>query len=190
MFGTWITVVGMSEEELRRARRWLLVTGILAIVAGVAAIAVPAVASVATAIFIGWVLAIAGAIMGAHALSRHTRPRSTLRIVTAALTFLAGLYLLLFPLHGTVTLTFVLLVWFFGIGSLELLAAWAQRGLPGAGMFAFTGILSLLLGILIAADFPSSADWAIGLLVGINLVFWGVRALLLAAALKRAAEAT
>jgi uncharacterized membrane protein HdeD (DUF308 family) len=44
-------------------------------------------------------------------------------------------------------------------------------------MAALGGILSVILGILIAASLPSSAAWAIGLLVGINLLFWGARAL-------------
>jgi uncharacterized membrane protein HdeD (DUF308 family) len=57
-------------------------------------------------------------------------------------------------------------------------------GAPGAGITGFGGALSVVLGILIAASLPSSASWAIGLLVGINLIFWGVRALTGAGLLK------
>jgi uncharacterized membrane protein HdeD (DUF308 family) len=176
--------VGLSGGELRSVHRWLLVTGILALLAGAAAIVVPAVASVATAIFIGWVLVFAGLLMGAHAISRRSEERSAQRMVTAALTLAVGIYLLVAPLHGTVTLTFILAVWFVGIGALELLAAWTARGLPGTGWIAVHGAFSLVLGGLIAANLPSSADWAIGLLVGINLIFWGLRALVLAAAVR------
>jgi uncharacterized membrane protein HdeD (DUF308 family) len=54
-------------------------------------------------------------------------------------------------------------------------------------MYALGGGLSVILGFLIAASLPSSATWAIGLLVGINLVFWGVRALIGARLLKELA---
>jgi uncharacterized membrane protein HdeD (DUF308 family) len=73
---------------------------------------------------------------------------------------IAGIYILAFPLSGTVTLTFVLAA----------------------------GALSVILGFLIAVELPSSAAWAIGLLVGINLIFWGARALIGARLLKQFLE--
>jgi uncharacterized membrane protein HdeD (DUF308 family) len=78
----------------------------------VVAVAVPTVASVAIAIFIGWVLVVGGIAMGIHAIS-HRLPLSGLE---AVLTVTAGLYVLIFPLSGTVTLTFVQAVWFFATG--------------------------------------------------------------------------
>lgn len=182
----WVAI-GATKQELARVRKWLLITGILSILAGAVAIAVPAAASVATAIFIGWILVFIAIVMTANAFSSREEPaRLAGRLLTAALTLFVGVYLLVAPLDGTLTLTFMLAVWFFGIGGLELLAAWRQRGAPGAGFIALNGALSVVLGLLIAVGLPSSADWAIGLLVGINLVFFGVRALMLASILKRA----
>jgi uncharacterized membrane protein HdeD (DUF308 family) len=175
----------VSDEDLRNARRWLLGTGILSLLAGLLALAIPAAASVAVAILLGWVLLFGGVVMLAHALRVHA-PHRVGRILHGALTALAGLCLLVFPLTGTFTLTFILAVWFYAMGALMLLVAWMQRGLPGAGMTAFNGILSLALGILLVADLPSSAGWAIGLLVGINLIFWGVRAIVAERLLRRA----
>jgi uncharacterized membrane protein HdeD (DUF308 family) len=88
-----------------------------------------------------------------------------------------------------VTLTFVLAVWFFASGVFSLAYALQWRGVPGWWLSALGGVASVILGFLIAASLPSSAAWAIGLLVGINLVFWGVRALLGARLLKALAEA-
>lgn len=102
----------------------------------------------------------------------------------ALLSLVAGLYILVAPLSGTVTLTFVLAVWFFATGVLSLTLAVQWRGVPGAWMQAGSGVLSIVLGFLIAASLPSSAAWAIGLLVGINLIFWGVRVLVLARLLR------
>jgi uncharacterized membrane protein HdeD (DUF308 family) len=176
-------------DGLRRARTWLLVTATLCVLAGIVAIAVPAIASVATAIFIGWVLVFAGVVMGVHAFNERSEARTGWRALNAILTFAIGIYLLVAPLSGTLTLTFMLAVWFFAIGILGLAAAWPMRGFPGAGFVALNGALSVLLGVLIAVDFPSSADWAIGLLVGINLLLWGMRAFILAGLLKRVTPA-
>jgi len=172
-------------QHVRRARRVVLATGILSIVAGAVAIAVPAVASVATAIFIGWVLIVAGVARAVHAVRTHRVTASAL--LDAVLALLVGVYLVALPLSGTVTLTLLLAVWFFGAGAVYLLRAWRARGRPGAGLSALNGALAVVLGVLICVDLPSSAAWAIGLLVGIELVFWGVRALMLAGLLRRVA---
>jgi uncharacterized membrane protein HdeD (DUF308 family) len=181
----WLSMLGLSDRDLRRARTLLAVTGVLSVLAGVAAIVVPAAASVAMSVFLGWLLVFAGALMGIHAFSRHSRDRMAMRLLNAVLTLAVGLYLLILPLSGAITLTVLLAVWFFGIGALELLAAWRARGLPGVGLMAFHGGVSLVLGLLIAVSQPSSAAWAIGLLVGVNLIMWGLRALVLAMALGR-----
>ena len=129
----------------------------------------------------GWVLLFAGITTVVHAVSNRT----PLRGLEAIVTIVAGLYLLIFPLSGTVTLTFVLAIWFFATGVFSLMAALQNRGAPESGMALFGGVVSLLLGVLIAVELPSSAAWAIGLLVGINLIFWSVRALIGARILKQ-----
>jgi uncharacterized membrane protein HdeD (DUF308 family) len=121
-----------------------------------------------------------------HSFSGRSAGRATLAVLNGLLTLIVGLYIVIFPLSGTVTLTFALAVWFFGLGVVELIDALRARGRPGTGILAFTGALSAILGALIVAELPSSAGWAIGLLVGINLVLWGVRALAFASLIKRA----
>jgi uncharacterized membrane protein HdeD (DUF308 family) len=121
-------------EALRRGRRQLMIAGAIAVVLGFAAIVVPAVASVATAIFIGWILVIAGGFMTADAFSVRDGKRTAVRLLLALLTFAAGLYLVIAPLDGTFTLTVMLVLWFVAVGALDL-----------------------LLGILIAVELPSSA---------------------------------
>jgi uncharacterized membrane protein HdeD (DUF308 family) len=184
-----LTVVGLSRDDLRRARTRLLVTAGLLVLTGITAIAVPMAASVATAIFIGWVLVFAGTVMGVHAYDERSERRTGSRALTAVLTLAVGVFLLVAPLTGTLTLTFMLAVWFFALGVTELMSTWAMRGVRGSAFVGFNGVLSLVLGVLIVADLPSSAGWATGLLVGISLLLWGVRAFVVAGLLKRAAEA-
>jgi uncharacterized membrane protein HdeD (DUF308 family) len=168
--------------SLRRGRRRLMIAGVLAVVLGAVAIIVPNVASVATAIFIGWILVVASGFQLADAFAvRHTG-RRILHVLLAVLTFAAGLYLLVAPLDGTFTLTVMLVIWFVAIGVARLVTGLSELGVPGAGMTAVTGVLDLVLGILIAEQLPSSAAWAIGLIVGIDLIFSG--SLLIALAMR------
>jgi uncharacterized membrane protein HdeD (DUF308 family) len=150
-----------------------MLVGLLAIFLGCVAILVPAVASVGTAIFIGWLLLFVGAILVAVAFSAHSIGTLVLRMVWAILTVVVGLWLIVEPHNGTLTLTLVLGIYFLFMGLTRTTIAFISRGQPNAGLLGLSGVTSLLIGILILAKFPSSADWAIGLLVGIDLIFAG-----------------
>lgn len=171
-------------DELRRTRRWLLIAGVLSLLAGIVAIVLPNIASVATAIFIGWLLVFAGALYVVDAFSTHDGGRRALRLLLAVLAFAAGAYLLLAPLDGTFTLTVMLVIWFVAIGIARIVIGIFERGTPTAGMLVLNGVLSLALGLLIALGLPDSATWAIGLLVGIDLVFSGALLIMLSRGLR------
>ena len=100
------------DPEVRAglARSWkgLMTIGVLAIVVGCIAILVPAVAAVGTAIFIGWILVVAGAFLVAAAFSAHSVGSLILRLLWAALTVIVGIWLIVEPHNGTLTLTLVL----------------------------------------------------------------------------------
>jgi uncharacterized membrane protein HdeD (DUF308 family) len=161
------------REALGRSWRALMAVGILAIFVGCIAILVPAVASVGTAIFIGWILLAAGAFLTAAAFSAHSVGSLVLRLAWAVLTVIVGVWLIVEPHNGTLTLTLVLGIYFFFMGLTRIAVAFIARGRPNAGLVAISGVAGLLIGILVLAKFPSSADWAIGLLVGIDLIFAG-----------------
>ena len=161
------------REGLARSWKALMTVGVLAIVVGCVAILVPAVASVGTAIFIGWILVLAGGFLFAAAFSAHSVGTVVLRLAWALLTLLVGLWLIIEPHDGTLTLTLVLGIYFLFMGLTRVTAAFLGRGQPNAGLVGLSGIAGLLIGILVLAKFPSSADWAIGLLVGIDLIFAG-----------------
>lgn len=165
------------DPEVRAglAKSWkaLMTVGVLAIVIGCIAILVPAVASVGTAIFIGWILLVAGAFMVAAAFSAHSIGTVVLRLLWAVVTVVVGVWLIVEPHNGTLTLTLVLGIYFLFMGLTRIAVAFAARGQQGAGLVGLSGVAGLLIGILVLAEFPSSADWAIGLLVGIDLIFAG-----------------
>jgi uncharacterized membrane protein HdeD (DUF308 family) len=161
------------REGLARSWKGLMIIGILAIVVGCIAILVPAVASVGTAIFIGWVLLIVGGFLIAAAFSAHSVGTLLWRMLWALLTVIVGLWLIVEPHNGTLTLTLVLGIYFLFMGLTRITVAFLGRGQPNAGWVGLSGVCGLIIGILVLAKFPSSADWAIGLLVGIDLIFAG-----------------
>src|SRR5918992_2293434 len=181
----WNRDAGTADpvDALKRARRWLMIAGVLSLIGGIVAIALPNIASVATAIFIGWLLVFASAMYVVDAFSTRDWRRRALWLVMAVLTFIAGLYLLVAPLDGTFTLTVVLVIWFVAIGVARIVIAIADRDTPGAGWLGLSGVLSFVLGLLIALELPDSAAWAIGLLVGVDLIFSGVLLIALARSL-------
>ena len=158
---------------LQRSWKALMTVGVLAILVGCVAILVPALAAVGTAIFIGWILVVAGAFLVAAAFAAHSVGSLVLRLVWAVLTVIVGVWLIVEPHNGTLTLTFVLGIYFLFMGVTRITVAFLGRGERGAGLVGLSGVCGLLIGILILAKFPSSADWAIGLLVGIDLIFAG-----------------
>ena len=101
----WLNGVGrLSPDDLKRARRWLAVGGVVGLIAGIASVAVPAITSVTISVFTGWLLVAAGGVMISHAVGR--RPlRVTLRVIEGIATLLIGAYIVIFPLTGTISLT-------------------------------------------------------------------------------------
>jgi uncharacterized membrane protein HdeD (DUF308 family) len=98
-------------------------------------------------------------------------------LAEAALALIAGAIMVIFPLEGALGLTFFLSAWFAANGIVLIAAAVRLRPAPGWGWVLADGVVSLILGLLIAVSLPSSAAWAVGLIVGVNLVVWGARAL-------------
>src|SRR3954467_4181059 len=96
-FSTRASTAG-TTEELRRARRWLMIAGVLSLLGGVVAIVLPNIASVATAILVGWLLIFGSAMYAVDAFATPDRTRMALRLVLAVLCLIAGVYLLVAPL--------------------------------------------------------------------------------------------
>jgi uncharacterized membrane protein HdeD (DUF308 family) len=161
------------REALGRSWKTVMAIGVVLILVGCVAILVPAVASVGTAIFIGWLAVILAAFLTAAAFSAHSLGSLAVRLAWALVTLLVGIWLIVEPHNGTLTLTFVLGLYFLVMGVTRIAVAFVGRGQPNAGLVGLSGICGLIIGVLVLVKFPSSADWAIGLLVGIDLIFAG-----------------
>jgi uncharacterized membrane protein HdeD (DUF308 family) len=152
-----------------------LIEGIVLVILGAAAILVPPIATLTVTFFIGWVLLFSGIAGLFTTFSMRPMPGFWWSLLSAILGIAAGLVLLFSPGTGAVSLTFVLVAFFVIEGIASIMFSLEHRNeLPGAWlMMLLSGVVDLVLGGMIFLGLPSSAAWAIGLLVGINMIFGG-----------------
>ncbi|MBR0849982.1 HdeD family acid-resistance protein [Bradyrhizobium diazoefficiens] len=163
------------REAVKAHWKAYLFEGILLVVLGVTALIVPPLASLAIAIVFGWMFLIGG-IGGLVAtyLARST-PGFWWSLISAALAVLAGMILLARPMQAVLTLTIVLGAYFLAEGVTTIMYALEhRRELSGRwSWLLISGLLDIAISFMVITGLPSSAEWAIGILVGINLLFGG-----------------
>jgi uncharacterized membrane protein HdeD (DUF308 family) len=156
---------------------WMLylVEGVVLLVLGTIAIIIPPLATLAATILFGWLFLISGMVGLVTSFMMRAAPGFWWSLISAALGVLVGGWLLARPVSGAVSLTIVLVAFFVieGVASI-MFALDHKRELSGRwGWMLMSGIVDLVLGAMILAGLPSTAAWAIGVLVGINMVFGG-----------------
>jgi uncharacterized membrane protein HdeD (DUF308 family) len=165
---------------------WFLALGIVLILVGFAAIVFPFVSTIAAKVVLGWLFLIGGVVLVIHAFSAQAWQGVVWSLLVGILYLIAGGYLAFFPLTGLLTLALLLVILFAVEGIVEVVMAFRVRPHDGWGFMLLSGIAALAVAFLIAMDLPSSATWALGLLVGINLLFSGWSYVFLALAGRRA----
>ncbi|MCP3374374.1 HdeD family acid-resistance protein [Bradyrhizobium cajani] len=164
-----------------------LFEGILLAALGIAALILPPLASLATAIFLGWMFLISG--IGGLIVTYWARstPGFWWSLISAALAVLAGGILLARPMQAVLTLTIVLGAYFLAEGVATIMYALEhRRELSGRwSWLLISGLVDIAISFMVIAGLPSSADWAIGVLVGINLLFGGATLIGMALAARK-----
>jgi uncharacterized membrane protein HdeD (DUF308 family) len=172
-----------SESDIARSvanaihAHWglFLFEGIMLIILGAAAIIVPQIATLAFTLVIGWVFLVSGGVGLVTTFWMRNAPGFWWALVSAVISIAAGIVLIRWPINGTVSLTLVLIAFFVVEGVATIMYAVDHKAqLSGRwGWMLISGIVDLILAGIIFAGLPESATWALGLLVGINLVFGG-----------------
>jgi uncharacterized membrane protein HdeD (DUF308 family) len=153
-----------------------LVEGVVLVVLGATAVVIPPLATLAVTILFGWLFLVSGIMGLISTFWLRQAPGFWWALISAVLGIAVGVMLLAAPIRGALSLTYVLVAFFIieGVASI-MFALDHKRQLSGRwGLMLVSGIVDLLLGAMILAGLPSTAAWAIGLLVGINMVFGGV----------------
>jgi uncharacterized membrane protein HdeD (DUF308 family) len=166
-----------SEMSAAVREHWMafLIEGILLVILGLAAMIVPPLASLAVTIFLGWMFLISGIAGLVLTFWARKMPGFWWSLISAALAVVAGIILLAQPVQGTLTLTVVVGAYFLAEGVATIMYALEHRRELSErwAWLLVAGIMDLLIAAVIIAGLPESALWAIGLLVGINLLFGG-----------------
>jgi uncharacterized membrane protein HdeD (DUF308 family) len=176
------TVTNELAGAVRRHWGLFLSEGIALVVLGALAVAAPAIASVAAAALFGWILLVSGLAGLITTLRGRRVPGFAWSLVSALIGIAAGALLLGWPLQGTVSLTTILIAFLLIEGVVTIMYALEHRtALSGRWSWMLaSGVLDVVLGALLLAGLPGTALWALGLIVGINLLFGGWALILMA----------
>jgi uncharacterized membrane protein HdeD (DUF308 family) len=163
------------SATVREHWKAFLFEGILLVILGLAAMIVPPLASLAVTIFLGWMFLISGIAGLALTFWARQMPGFWWSLISAALAVGAGIVLLARPVQGTLTLTIVVGAYFLAEGVATIMYALEHRRELSArwSWMLVAGLMDILIAAIVIAGLPGSATWAIGLLVGINLLFGG-----------------
>lgn len=159
---------------IREHRKRFRFLGVVLVILGLLAIIFPLVASIAAKIMIGWLLLLAGAFTLWHAFQARSWGSALSSGLVGVLQLAVGVYLAFFPMTGLIGLTLLLGILFGVQGAVEVSIALRHRPERNWLWLALSGAASLVVAVLLILGLPGTALWALGLMVGINLVTSGI----------------
>jgi len=169
---------------VKKSVGWSIALSILMIVAGILAIASPLAAGVAVNLLVAWLLVFSGCVHLVFSWNTRSAGGFLWELLVGILYICIGVYLLVHPLAGLMSLTIALAIYLFLEAVLEFVLGFTLRPLPGTGWLVFDGIVTLILAVMIWRTWPSSTAWVIGTLVGISMLFSGTARLMLSLAAR------
>jgi uncharacterized membrane protein HdeD (DUF308 family) len=168
--------------QLRHNWGWFVALGALTILAGLIALGNLMIGTLVSVLFIGAMMTIAGVAHIIHAFQVRGWSEFLLWLVTGLLYTAAGLMVAYNPLLGASVVTLFIGIMLIASGIVRIVVAFRMRGMPAWGWMLVAGIVTLLLGLTIAAHWPFNSVWVLGLFLGIDLLFtgfalvsWGLR---------------
>ena len=168
------------RETVKRYSLWYLIQGVLLVVAGLLALVYPFIASVAVVFLLAWVLIVSGILQGIGLIGASNVPHYWLQLISAVLAVLIGVLLLRDPDGGLTIMTVLLIVYFMVEGIAKVIFALTIRPFPNWGWVLASGLVGILLALILWANMPLTADWVLGLMLGLLLIAEGAALTVLA----------
>jgi uncharacterized membrane protein HdeD (DUF308 family) len=181
------SVEGLRSPQglAKKITGWYIAAAVLFIVLGIFAIIEPGIAALAVTLLVGWLLVVGAVFHFVAAFKGGGAKQVIFQVLIGILYAVGGLYFLTHPIMGPATLTLILAGIILAEGVIEVISYFRLRREGASGWLLFNGIITLLLGGLIWFHWPSSTVWAIGILVGVNLLMTGISRLMFGLAVKR-----
>ena len=170
--------------DLRKAGGWVIVWGVLLIVAGIIAIVAPAAAAVATTLLLGWLLVFAGIVEFVYAYQQRAHDGYTWKLISAFAILALGIFMLVFPIASIASLALLVGAFLLASGVSSVLLAVRLRPKEGWGWVLFDGALSIVVAIMIASGWPQNSIEFVGILVGFCLISGGLWRIILGRAIR------
>ena len=171
-------------EEFRRNATWFLVLGVILVILGFIAVGRSVSVTLASMYFFGWLLVIGGVVEAVQAFWQRQWGGLFFNLLSGVLYVVVGFMVLGNPEAGAVALTLLIALFFLIAGAFRIIVALTMR-FPEWHWLLLNGAITLLLGLLIWKQWPSSALWVIGLFIGIDLIFTGTAWVMLSLAARR-----
>lgn len=175
--------------DLKKRSNWSILMGVVTAILGVFLIIYPVATGTITTLLLGWILIFVAIAQIVFALHSQTVGKFFLRVLLAVIYGITGVVLAFFPIQGLAALTVVVGSFLCAYGVVGIVGAFQMRAVEGWGWFLFDSIVTLLMGILILARWPSSSLWAIGTLVGVAVLIGGISRIMIAGMIRRGAGA-
>ena len=172
MDGMRETLTGWAKDAEKNAGM-IIFLGVLTVIAGFLSLVMPWASGVGVAFVVGFAMAVGGVARLIAAFSAGSFGRGTLAFIGGALTLLAGVILVARPGVGLAVLTLMVGAYLLVDGIFGAVLAFHVRPEKGWGWMLVSAAMGFLLGILLLKEWPLSGLWAIGTLVGINMLFAG-----------------
>ena len=180
----------MTEEQTAQSTTPLTLMGVLLIILGALAITTPAVAGKAVVMVIGVVLLLAGVAQIISGLRSEGWSSKLPPLILGAIAVLAGMGLLGEPWIGMKFIALLLAIFFVVEGIWKIIASFSYRPASGWFLILASGVVALILGLLIWRQWPVSGLWAVGILVGVDLLTTGISMFALASTVRRVRKLT
>ncbi len=173
---------------VRRTTGISIAVSVLLILLGLLALTLPGAVGIAVAILVLWIIVFSGVAHLVHAWDARGTGEFLWRLLVGVVYIVVGIFLLLHPRESLASLTLVLAILFLMEAGLMLAAFLWLRHRPGSSWLLLNALLAGAIGLLIGMNWPSSSAWAIGVLVGVNILFSGFVRLMLAWSAHRAVK--
>jgi uncharacterized membrane protein HdeD (DUF308 family) len=173
-----------GSDSARSYRGWVIFAGIAMVVTGAAAIIYDASATTASVIAFGWLLVLAGITQIVHALQVSNWSGFFVYLLDGIIRAVVGTLLVLYPGAGAEAVTLLLSLYFIVGGTFKTVASITLM-FPSWGWSAASGLISVLLGAMLGAQWSQTSTWFIGFAVGVDLMLYGWALLMFAAATKK-----
>jgi uncharacterized membrane protein HdeD (DUF308 family) len=173
--------------DLQKNWVWLLVIGIISVALGSFGLGRVFLVTLAGGLFYGWLILIAGGVQNVQIFKSRGWKGRALHALLAVFHIVAGIIVITAPVLASNVFTLMLALFILASGAARIVLALQHRESAGWGWLLFGGVVSAVLGGLIAIQWPASSLFVIGLFISIELIMNGWGLILLALAARRGA---